>query len=108
MTFSFHAAARAELSQAVDYYEECEPGLGYEFLEEVYATIARVLQYPEAWSQLSPRARRCLTRRFPYGVIYQPKQDDVRILAIAHSHRRPEYWLNRLEDDGGADPSDGP
>jgi hypothetical protein len=44
MIFSFHPAARAELNQAVDYYEECEPGLGYQFLEEVYATIARVLK----------------------------------------------------------------
>ena len=108
MTFSFHAAARAELNDAVDYYEECEPGRGYEFLEDVYATIARMIQYPEGWSQLSPRARRCLTKRFPYGVIYQVRRDDVRILAIAHSHRRPGYWVNRLGDDGGAEPPGGP
>lgn len=98
MTFSFHAAARTELNQAVDYYENCDPGLGYEFLEEIYATIGRVLQYPTAWSQLSRRTRRCLTNRFPYCVIYQVKPTEVRILAIAHSHRRPGYWLDRLEE----------
>jgi hypothetical protein len=56
VTFSFHRAARIELDDAVDYYEQCESGLGYEFLEEVYATVARLLQYPEAWSRLSRRA----------------------------------------------------
>ncbi|MEA1929211.1 MAG: type II toxin-antitoxin system RelE/ParE family toxin [Candidatus Auribacterota bacterium] len=103
MTYSFHPAARDELNQAVDYYEECEPGLGYEFLEEIYATIARILQYPVAWSQLSRRTRRCLTKRFPYGVIYQVKVKHVRIVAIAHSHRRPGYWFNRLENERGAE-----
>ncbi|MCD6197453.1 MAG: type II toxin-antitoxin system RelE/ParE family toxin [Deltaproteobacteria bacterium] len=103
MTFSFHPAARRELNEAVDYYEDCQPGLGYEFLEEVYATIARILHYPNAWSQISRRARRCLTKRFPYGVIYQVKEDHIRIVAVAHSHRRPGYWLNRLDDEGGAE-----
>ena len=100
MTFSFHPAARDELNQAVDFYEECAPGLGYEFLEEAYATIARVLQYPDGWSHFSGRSRRCLMKRFPYGVIYQVKEDLVHIVAVAHSHRRPGYWINRLNDEG--------
>jgi len=97
VTFSFHPAARTELNEAVDYYEDCQPGLGYEFAEEVYATIARVLQYPEGWSQLSRRARRCLTQRFPYGVVYHVKDDHIRIVAVAHSHRRPGYWDTRID-----------
>ena len=48
MTFSFHPAAYVELNKAVDYYEECEPGVGYQFLVDGYATIARILQYPQA------------------------------------------------------------
>lgn len=103
MTFSFHPAARTELNQAVDYYQECEPDLGYEFLEEIYATIARILQYPDAWSRLSRRTRRCLAKRFPYGVIYQIKADHILIVAVAHSHRRPQYWLNRLETEKSAE-----
>ncbi len=99
MTFSFHPDASAELNQAVDFYEECEPGLGYEFLEETYSTIARILRYPDAWSQFSGRARRCFTKRFPYSVIYQVKEDLIRIIAVAHSHRRPGYWINRLNDE---------
>ncbi len=98
MTFFFHPAARIELNQAVDYYEDCEAGLGYEFLEEIYATIARIMQYPKAWSSISHRTRRCLTKRFPYGVIYQVTEEHVRIIAVAHSHRRPGYWRNRIPE----------
>ena len=103
MIFSFHPAARVELNEAVDYYEGCQSGLGCQFAEEVFATIARILQYPSGWSPISRRARRCLTTRFPYGVIYEIKEEEVRILAVAHSHRRPEYWRGRLDKEGGAE-----
>ena len=102
MTFSFHPAARDELNAEVDYYEECAEGLGYDFLEEVYATIGRILTYPYAWTETSSRSRRCLTERFPYAVIYQIKTDHVRIIAVAHSHRRPGY---RKERATGSSPS---
>ncbi len=95
MTFAFHPAASQELNEAVDYYEGCEAGLGYQFLEEVYAAITRILAYPTAWPALSRRTRRCLTGRFPYCVIYQLGEDQVRIIAITHLHRRPDYWGNR-------------
>ena len=69
MNFVFHTSAREELNRAVDYYEECEAGLGYDFLEEVYATIKRIQAYPEAWTHFSSRTRRCLTHRFPFSVV---------------------------------------
>ena len=43
MTYYFHPLAEQELDKAVRYYEECRSGLGLEFAEEVYATIARII-----------------------------------------------------------------
>jgi len=48
MRFYFHPDADAEFDRAVEYYEQCQPGLGLEFAEEVYAAIARVIEYPGA------------------------------------------------------------
>ena len=39
MKCAFHPEAEAELSQAVDYYNACQPHLGKDFAREVYATI---------------------------------------------------------------------
>jgi len=50
MRFQFHPAADAGLDLAVEYYEQCQSGLGLKFAEEVYATIARIIEYPEVWS----------------------------------------------------------
>jgi plasmid stabilization system protein ParE len=99
MKFSFHPDAKEELDGAVEYYEQCQAGLGLEFAEEAYAAIARIIQYPVAWSSLSQNSRRCLISRFPYGIIYQIKSHTVRIVAVAHLSRRPGYWKERLGQD---------
>ena len=41
MKFHFHPDAVEESAEAVSYYENCQRGLGLEFAEELYATVAR-------------------------------------------------------------------
>lgn len=96
MKFSFHPRAEEEFDEAVQYYENCQKGLGLEFAEEVYATIERVVAYPHAWSELSTNTRRCVLNRFPYGVVFQIKLDILRIIAVANLHQRPRYWQGRI------------
>lgn len=98
MKIRFLQPAERELGEAVEYYEAQEPGLGFELFEEVWVAIERIEQYPEAWQPVSPRTRRCQTNRFPYGVIYQirEKENEILIVAVAHLHRKPSYWQNRI------------
>ncbi|WP_442891734.1 type II toxin-antitoxin system RelE/ParE family toxin [Dissulfurispira sp.] len=79
MNITFLAPAEAELLDAVAYYNTQSEGLGYEFAAKVKRTIERIIQYPEAWFQLSKRTRRCRTNRFPYGVIYQVRSGTLLI-----------------------------
>ena len=95
MRFYFYPRADAEFDKAVQYYEDCQAGLGIEFAEEVYAAIERIGAYPEAWSEMSKNTRRGLVNRFPYGVIFQVKSGMLRIIAVASLHRRPDYWKDR-------------
>ena len=97
MIFEFHPEADTEFFQAIDYYEECEDGLGYDFSIEVYSTIQNILDYPAAWPVLEGDVRRCLTNRFPYGVLYSVESDMVFILAVMHLHRDPGCWKHRVE-----------
>lgn len=95
MNYRFLPQAERDLSDAVDYYEMCQPGLGSDFLIEIRQTIARILEYPDGWTQVSANGRRCLTNRFPYEIIYAIEDDTVLILAVANQHRHPEFWKNR-------------
>ena len=96
MKFGFHPSAKAELDDSIDFYEDCCAGLGVEFAEEVYSTIQRIIRYPEAWPRLSASTRRCLTQRFPFGIIYQILDDQILIVAVMQLNRKPDYWEDRL------------
>ena len=89
--------ARQELDEAVSYYNRQVPGLGDAFLLETVAAIERIRQFPDAWHPLGENLRRCRLRRFPYGLIYHADGTGVLVVAVAHAHRRPDYWRDRLK-----------
>ena len=95
MTFDFHPEAETELLEAIAYYESCAPGLGEDFSLEVYSTVQNILSYPHAWPIVEDDVHRCLTSRFPYGVLYSIESDGIYILAVMHLHRHPDYWKHR-------------
>jgi len=52
-----------------------------------------------------PRARKGGYRRvnlktFPYYIAYIIRGDKLWVLAIAHNHRKPEYWIMRKNEIG--------
>jgi plasmid stabilization system protein ParE len=96
VTVRFLDIAEIELDEAVRWYEEQAPGLGDAFLIEVLSAADRITRFPEAWHRLGEGIRRCRLSRFPYGLIYTIDHGDILVLAIAHLHRRPDYWRNRL------------
>lgn len=92
--------AVAEFREAVEYYNQQSEGLGFEFAAEVRRTIARIVLFPDAWNALSVRTRRCRTNRFPYGIVYQVRDDTILVVAVMHLRRHPETWQSRLESAG--------
>lgn len=96
MKFSFHPEAKFELTEVVEFYQTKEINLGVEFLEEIFGTIARIIEFPQAFPNFSKNTRKCLINRFPFAVIYQIRQKEIFILAITHLSRKPGYWKERI------------
>ena len=97
MKYSFHPSAKQELLKTIKYYENSREGLGIEFLIEFQRTIKRILQFPNAWSKLSKNTHRCLTNRFPYGIIYRTLKNEIIIIAVMQLNRKPNYWKSRIK-----------
>jgi len=91
------APAQHELDEAIAWYAGQAPGLGDAFLIETLKALKLITQFPQAWQPLSPQTRRCRLNRFPYSVIYSQDGDELLVIAIAHQHRRPGYWRDRLQ-----------
>lgn len=94
MKVRFYKVAARELDDAVAYYERESAGLGKRFRAAVVNALERVKQFPEAYVPLSRRTRRCLVGKFPYGIIYRRTDSEIVIVAVAHLHRKPEYWIS--------------
>jgi toxin ParE2 len=89
------AEAGEEFSEAAGFYAGQRPGLGLRFVEAVERAFERVAAAPLAGAPLGGPYRRRLVVGFPYAVIYREDRSPVRVVAVAHLHRRPEYWRGR-------------
>ncbi len=92
MKYYFHPLAEQEFDQAIKFYENEQSGLGIEFSREVYAAIQTISKYPEAWTQIDKKTRRCLIHRFPFGILYRIVNNKISIMAIHHLKKKPGYW----------------
>ena len=76
--------------------EQNVTGLGERFGSEVRRAIDRLLEYPELGSPIDVDLRRLMLTRFMYFLIYSSTADLLRVVAVAHAHRRPGYWRSRV------------
>jgi toxin ParE1/3/4 len=95
MTFLFHPEAEEEFQAAIEYYEDSQAGLGYDFSVEVFTVIQSIVAHPLAWPLIEGDIHRCFVNRFPYSVLYAVEEKAVFILAVMHLRRHPDYWKDR-------------
>jgi toxin ParE1/3/4 len=91
----FHLLAEQELLDAVSYYEEQETGLGLDYLGEVEHAVNFLMRYPEAGAKVRGSIRRLTLPKFPYSLLYRVSEEQIRVLAVAHHKRKPQYWVDR-------------
>ena len=96
MNFKFIEPALLEMDDAARYYNEQLSGLGVKFYYEVLSTIELIQLFPSSWNQCSPNTRKAILKAFPYSLIYVIDGETIVIIAIAHHHRKPEYWIDRI------------
>jgi hypothetical protein len=97
MNLGITPAAAEEVEAAFLYYESQVPGLGFQFLSALEEGYRHILSNPKAWTALPSKSslRRCLLRRFPYGLIYEIVGNGIAIYAVMHLSRKPGYWKGR-------------
>ena len=95
MKYVFHPEALAEYSDAVEYYAGQKVEIAQAFINAIEDTILRVREYPNRYATIDEDIRRCMTRKFPYAVLYTIEPDFILILAVMHCSREVGYWKSR-------------
>ncbi|MGV3754596.1 MAG: type II toxin-antitoxin system RelE/ParE family toxin [Verrucomicrobiota bacterium] len=96
MRFDFHPEALVEYQQAAQFYASRQDNLDLRFINSVEQAIRRLLNHPEQHRVIEADVRRCLTKVFPYAILFTVEQDYILIVAVMHCHREPGYWRERL------------
>jgi toxin ParE1/3/4 len=92
----FLAEAALEVEHAFEYYlEQGGQGLAERFLVQMHSTLGLIEQHPELGAPTHHGLRQIRLKRFPFGVIYGVRNDQIVIIAVAHHRRRPGYWMKR-------------
>lgn len=96
MTPSVSPEADRELTQGgVFYAREGGRELGLAFVAEFERALDFLCFHPRIGVPWRNDRRRFPLRRFPYSIIYYIRDDELRVVAIAHHRQRPGYWVDR-------------
>ena len=104
MRYEFHPEALEEYHQAALWYAEREPELGLQFIGSVEDAIKRVVDALSRWRVIEEDIRRCLTRIFPYAVLYTIETDFYslwRSCTVVASQATGSYESTRSDDSIG-------
>jgi plasmid stabilization system protein ParE len=93
---ALHPLALREFRAAYGWYARRSPGAAQRFRVAVDRVIQRLVTAAEQGSPYRQRYRWLRLQRFPYLLYYEIRDPEpVLIYAVAHTGRRPGYWLWR-------------
>jgi toxin ParE1/3/4 len=92
----FHPAALAELKASLAWYLDRSSGAASAFLVSVRERLAVVERDPERYARDKRGFRSGPVSKYPFVIIYRETNKGVRVVAVAHTARRPGYWRDRV------------
>ena len=96
--------AAEELESAAVWYEQECSGLGAQFISAVESAFTLLTEdfpplVPISGKAAKKGVKRLFLHRFPFSIIVLPGGDEIIVIAIAHQHRKPFYWADRVSTD---------
>ena len=88
--------AVVEAATAAEWYATRSATAAAGFEAELAEAESAIHMLPHAWPPYDHGTRRYLSRRYPFGVVYRVERTRILIVAVAHGHRRPGYWRDRV------------
>lgn len=100
MTFDFHPGAREEFHEAAHWYEDRSIFAGDRFVKAVRESIDQIMLDPARYQNLGHGLNVFRLKVFPYRLYYthEEEADLIRIFAVMHEKRKPDYWHHRLQE----------
>ena len=82
-----HPLVRADISEAINWYEDQQPGLGLEFAADFLSHYRHLGRDAQLYAIRFADVRRLNLDRFPYGLFYVIRASEIWLLAVLHASR---------------------
>ena len=92
-------AAEYEWNEAVDWYEEREPGAGLRFNSIVWEYLEKISTEFPRFPQASRLTQRAKIRDWPYSIFFVVNEShrQISVVAIWHGRRKPAILKRRFK-----------
>jgi toxin ParE1/3/4 len=97
LPIKYHPVARLEADWAFDWYRDRSRRTADRFQRELERGQSAIQNAPDGWAAYLHGTRRYLLKRFPFVMVYRVVAHRIEIIAVAHGHRRPGYWADRMK-----------
>lgn len=91
----FHPEADSEMMEAAIFYEAQQQDLGKRFLSVVQESLNHIQINPSLYPVIHLDVRRCITKTFPFNVLFRIGKNQIVVMAVMHQKRNPDYWKSR-------------
>ena len=81
--------AEGHIQSAYHWYEQQKNGLGNNFLDAIDIALLSIQSNPMFYSFRRKNIRGCITKRFPYIILFYIKQNNIRVVSVFHMSMKP-------------------
>jgi plasmid stabilization system protein ParE len=96
MKIALSASAEQDLLDGFAFYEAQQKGLGWYFLDSLYADIDSLVLYAGIHPKVFASLHRTTGRRFPFSVYYRLEGDLATVVGVLDSRQDPVRVRARL------------
>lgn len=92
----FSSVARRDIAETRVWYARQGTDLDLAFRDELDRLVEQVRERSSSFPVVYNSIRRAVFRRFPYGLFFIERRDDLLVLGVLHHARSPEIWKRRV------------
>ena len=96
MTLRILSLAEADLLDGFRFYEQLSEGVGSYFLDSLYSDIESLRLFAGIHREFFGY-HRMLSKRFPFGVYYDVKAEEIRVWRVLDCRRDPRWIRLQLQ-----------
>lgn len=87
--------ARQDFDESFKWYAERSTEAARRFADAIDAALWKISGAPSEFASIDGVHQQCTVRIFPFRVVFRDLGNEILIVAVMHSSRRPGYWKHR-------------